>query len=1224
MPNKKNKTPKMNYEAFDNTERDIYKERNLKRDKYEEYSSNSWVVWSSIAAAIATFIFITFGYSMIHKMIDMVFSDQKTPGFFNYYLNTLSIHFDNYSLIKCIFVYVFPFVIYAIMYAVCYKRWKVNNLHIDTANANDYEGDARLTQPEELPIKFDVFPDAGAHSSTPVTAIIGHMMLDTNGLNKTNVYDRVEETYNDGDEIIPRNSIKYKSNGDSWTPIYKKLSIIDKKFGDKLFDSAKLDEKSEFRIFYDATKLQYNPKKIREKQNYDTVADHINNEWYLPAYEPQRPGGMYIVDTQPNNTINIAMSRGNKGQTFVEPTLDAWLRTDDQANIVANDSKGELYVKFYYRAVMRGYTPVAFNVMNKMKTDNYNPLGYAVDAARQGDVQQATQLVGDISEIFFPISGSEEKFWPQSARAVFERTALGMIDYYLEEENRMREVAEKESWNPNVLNQKLDEMWGVVTLENTYHMATQLSAKKTEDKAMINVGNDKTAKEKDYLSIFFDATSDLPLNELRSSIDSKNKQLQSLLKSEKTIASIYGIALAEMEFFTEKIVSQLTSSRPSQNFDMYGLGFPRRFSIRFNSKYMKKYNLKGMLVKWSAYNDSEFTESLGKDFEHESIINLNGWSDYVFKGKFPNKKGYIHVEIIDDNSKLPLHDFYFEFIKGFKKDVNGVSFIEDPILNERIIHNGSLYEMIPQNDTQDGQFKKEQTKHKYQSYDITNNQRKLIDKEVSAIDQFDIHYVEKPKMLFLVTPPHLGRYNQLVLMAIDQIFNMQVSKAYMLTPDQKPFYPTRSMYDESGNLEANGHGIANLERKESIGLGQSQFITLILQSLSQLTNIYNDNVDQILIGNSRNVVFLQSTDTKMIEQLSKMSGKKHERHVNNINITKDEAKFVNNNNSLVNESYAMEEVPVISETDLLQIPSNNSIVFGHGNPIWNRNQTALPMAYQLFDKKKSLFDPYQNYTIQNIPTINNTMDFDSVANIPNFYKMVEKRVMQAQLTRKLTDNYMQANKLDEDSFNKINSNDRSLELMSGINKYMNINGLNATGGIVETRSEDNQEFIKEKDDAKNKKAEKEQKRFAGNKISRDDLFINNVQINHEYDEEIVLTYSQLINDFKRDKSQFKVNESGTLKDAQNRVLISSARDESLSYHDDILALINKKHTMDNLDSSEKKTNGQDINTIVASMNENLQYAVQDRFIKYLAELDDWEGILDGKFEKLMTENIETV
>lgn len=51
-------------------------------------------------------------------------------------------------------------------------------------------------------------------------------------------------------------------------------------------------------------------------------------------------------------------------------------------------------------------------------------------------------------------------------------------------------------------------------------------------------------------------------------------------------------------------------------------------------------------------------------------------------------------------------------------------------------------------------------------------------------------------------------------------------------------YKTRYMLDELGNLQSEGHGISGFETMLSIGLGQEQQFTLILQTLQQLKDVY--------------------------------------------------------------------------------------------------------------------------------------------------------------------------------------------------------------------------------------------------------------------------------------------------------------------------------------------------------------------------------------------------
>lgn len=83
----------------------------------------------------------------------------------------------------------------------------------------------------------------------------------------------------------------------------------------------------------------------------------------------------------------------------------------------------------------------------------------------------------------------------------------------------------------------------------------------------------------------------------------------------------------------------------------------------------------------------------------------------------------------------------------------------------------------------------------------------------------------------MVTPPHLMQYAKLLLILLTQLTNLNFDRAYMAKNNQKPLYRTRFMLDELGNLQSDGHGIQGFQTMLSIGLGQEQQFTLILQTL---------------------------------------------------------------------------------------------------------------------------------------------------------------------------------------------------------------------------------------------------------------------------------------------------------------------------------------------------------------------------------------------------------
>src|SRR5690606_23721453 len=184
----------------------------------------------------------------------------------------------------------------------------------------------------EVMRKFDWAPDAGAHFSSQVSSTISHVMLKKKGLGTVEVAQRAteDEVGEDGAVVYYKGEAKVDDEGRTIT---KTEPLIDEKFGQDLFEASGLTEKSLQKTF-DATQIPYNPGgRDREKLGFDpklpkgkkgkyeTVADLINDDWEFPEYEVQRPGGAYLVDTAPVNTMVLAITRAGKGQTYIEPTL---------------------------------------------------------------------------------------------------------------------------------------------------------------------------------------------------------------------------------------------------------------------------------------------------------------------------------------------------------------------------------------------------------------------------------------------------------------------------------------------------------------------------------------------------------------------------------------------------------------------------------------------------------------------------------------------------------------------------------------------------------------------------------------------------------------------------------------------------------------------------------------------------------------------------------------
>lgn len=706
------------------------------------------------------------------------------------------------------------------------QTWRSKNSMIDSTDINTYENDQHIMLPEEMQVMYDWFPDAGAHSSVQVSSMLSHMMLDRKGLKRIDVTNRHKKDLKEGGDIVAyKGDVVYDESGHA---VQTKMPIIDEKFGQELFTASGIPaSEKDIRTPLDVRKIEYNTldetgnRKDRDKLPYDTVADLINNDWEFPEYEVQRPAGAYLVDTAPVNTMVLAITRAGKGQTVIEPTLDMWTREKRKNNMVVNDPKGELLVKFFVPATIRGYEIVQFNLINPLNTDIYNPLGFAAESAREGDFTKAASYIENIGDIFFPKEGADDPMWPNAANNAFKRSAFGLIDFYLEEEKRARKQAEIKGTPEKVLMQELDDMWGKVTLYNAYQLFVVLSAKKSTDPTVIKIDEDENVKEKDFLTLFFDATAKLPQNEMRKLVQNTDNALRAMAGSDKTIASVYGIALTAMSFFTDPTISTLTSGKPSQNFDAKGLSFPRRAGVRFASEYLEKYKLVGLQSVWTAYEDPNFENQLdNKQFGHTQTIDREGWARYFFDGKFKKRKSYIKLQVKNPKTGLLVKTFYFELELTYKTDLSGRRYVKDPVLNKKIIKDGALREM--RHNKKKNQFEYKDTIVKRQYFDLLDQERTQQIVEIPAFSQKTVKYTERPKAIFFITPPHLMSYAKLILILIKQMVDVNFESSYLTKENQKPLYKTRYMLDEVGNLQSEGNGIPALQTMLSIGLGQDQ------------------------------------------------------------------------------------------------------------------------------------------------------------------------------------------------------------------------------------------------------------------------------------------------------------------------------------------------------------------------------------------------------------------
>lgn len=430
------------------------------------------------------------------------------------------------------------------------------------------------------------------------------------------------------------------------------------------------------------------------------------------------------------------------------------------------------------------------------------------------------------------------------------------------------------------------------------------------------------------------------------------------------------------------------------------------------------------------------------------------------------------------------------------------------------------------------------------------------------------------------------------------------------------------MFDELGNLQSEGHGISGFETMLSIGLGQEQQFTLILQTLQQLKDVYGDSVDKIVQGNTSNIIFLKSTDDSMIQTLSTMSGKRHRVYKKGKTVTEDVGamtKFTATE-SKVSISYSNEEEPVISYNDMAFIQPCNSILFRAGDPpIWNRNETALPMSWRLF--KNTITNPGKEYTLQTIPTLSTAKDFDVKQNQPNFTKMFDKRLAQASKAMQAMQYYKDVYGYSDDDIQRLDVDVYADEIMELISMMLHpeidvhereeqadakeVLDLDVEQSDVTAKAQKDDSVEKAIiEDPRIRQAEMDDRKiFANGQISKADLYNPRAGgVNHSLDDAIASIYHKLRNHFSQDSRYFKVDSEMNLLSASGEMYIrhrSDARDARVAE-----AMAEKEEYRVYAEGN--------VAGAYAS-----HYEVTDAFYRFLASFDsDWTFIR-GEFSRQM-------
>ena len=383
--------------------------------------------------------------------------------------------------------------------------------------------------------------------------------------------------------------------------------------------------------------------------------------------------------------------------------------------------------------------------------------------------------------------------------------------------------------------------------------------------------------------------------------------------------------------------------------------------------------------------------------------------------------------------------------------------------------------------------------------------------------------------------------------------------------------------------------------------------------------MYGDSVDKIVQGNTSNIVFLKSTDDSMLDTLQKMSGTTHKAFTNSKTITRDMEKIVMKNEGKVSYTMSVQEVPVISYNDMAFISERNSIVFRAGDsPIWNRNETILPMSWRLF--KDTITAPGKEYSLQTIPTLSSAVDFDVRRNQPDFQKMLDHRMKQAVFADEAMALYRESYGYGDYDIERLDPDNYSDEIMDLINRLSyaadNPKQSNTEEEMYEDFDlddfegdfeyvndvEENVEQQKETANAQAQYDKNTKKIFAKGLLSPDDL-CGIAGISHNLDKDIIAAYLEVKGDMWKDTDYF-VNRNGSLYGVDGSLYI-----ELIDPTESLNAL--NKASKD--ETSNVYSEGDTQKDEISKFN---SYRVTDEFYMFLAHLDSWR-FAKGRFDQEM-------
>lgn len=362
----------------------------------------------------------------------------------------------------------------------------------------------------------------------------------------------------------------------------------------------------------------------------------------------------------------------------------------------------------------------------------------------------------------------------------------------------------------------------------------------------------------------------------------------------------------------------------------------------------------------------------------------------------------------------------------------------------------------------------------------------------------------------------------------------------------------------------------------------------------------------------------------MLDTLQKMSGTTHRVYKNSKTVTRDMERIWMQNEGKMSYTMSATEVPVITYNDMAFIAERNSIVFSSGvSPIWNRNETVLPMSWRLF--QNTIEQPGKEYTLQTIPTLSSAIDFDIRKNQPDFIQMWEKRRRQAKVAKDAMELYQKSYGYTDYEMSQLDPDIYADEIMQIINQYLDEQDAEdedeADVDVIEDGEEEmrsrmmemessqyevNTEQLEATKQVQQTYATRQVKRYCDGQLSSDDLVTMGGAATHIMERQIVRAYLKSKAYMWRDTQHFSHNQRNELLSASGEPYITRLRS---SKDLDVLekaARDPEQHVF--MEESSLRDRFDELGT----------YQVTDAFYRFLANEPSWR-FAQGRFERELSQ-----